>query len=334
VAAPLIYAELQLVRGNRRWKPNFAIGTSAEYLAARNWGDLDMGQSLSQQQILDADKVCILGKTVADQLFEAEYPIGREIRANGVPMRVVGVLSPKGGDIIGNDQDDIIVAPWTTFKYRINAVISPPKRVATFADKLPQMQLPSLRGPMRNDSIHQIYVQARSPERVAEARHQITRLLSRRHDVEPEGAYRINDITEVSKVVGQVVGGLSALGLVIAGVSLMVGGVGIMNIMLVSVTERTREIGLRMAVGADRRAVLRQFLIEATVLCLLGGLVGIVVGHLWSRLVGAIIGWPTVMSIWSPLVAIGVAATVGILFGYYPARAASRLNPIDALRYE
>ena len=334
VAAPLIYAEVQLVRGNHRWKPNFAMGTSADYLAARNWSDLDMGQSLSHRQILDAAKVCILGKTVADQLFETEYPIGQEVRTNGVPLRVIGVLSPKGGDIIGNDQDDIIIAPWTTFKYRINAAVSPPKRVTTFADKLPEMQLTSRRQSTRHESIHQVYVQAQSPECVAEARQQITRLLSRRHDVDPAGAYRINDITEVSRVVGQVVGGLSALGLVIAGVSLMVGGVGIMNIMLVSVTERTREIGLRMAVGADRRAVLRQFLIEATVLCLLGGLVGIVVGHLWSRLVGAIIGWPTVMSVWSPLVAIGVAATVGILFGYYPARAASRLNPIDALRYE
>jgi len=334
VAAPLIYADIQLVRGNHRWKPNFAMGTSAEYLAARNWADLDMGQSFSQQHILDAAKVCILGKTVADRIFEAEYPIGQEVRANGVPMRVIGVLSPKGGDIIGNDQDDIVVAPWTTFKYRINGTVSPPKRVATFADQLPEMQLASRRRTTRNESIHQIYVQARSPERVAEAREQITHLLSRRHDVDPAGALRINDITEVSKVVGQVVGGLSALGLVIAGVSLMVGGVGIMNIMLVSVTERTREIGLRMAVGADRRAVLRQFLIEATVLCLLGGVVGIVVGHLWSLLVGTIIGWPTVMSIWSPLVAMGVAATVGILFGYYPARAASRLNPIDALRYE
>ncbi len=334
VVAPLIYADIQLVRGNRRWKPNFALGTSAAYLEARNWSDLDMGRSFSDRHILDAAKVCILGKTVADQLFDAEYPIGQEIRANGVPMRVIGVLASKGGDIIGNDQDDILVAPWTTFKYRINATVSPPRQAMTFADQLPEMQLAQGRRSIRNTSIHQIYVQAQSPELVSEARNEITRLLARRHDVDPAGAYRINDITEVSKVVGQVVGGLSALGLVIAGVSLMVGGVGIMNIMLVSVTERTREIGLRMAVGADRRAVLRQFLIEATVLCLLGGLVGIVVGHLWSRLVGTIIGWPTVMSVWSPLVAICVAATVGVLFGYYPARAASRLHPIDALRYE
>jgi macrolide transport system ATP-binding/permease protein len=166
------------------------------------------------------------------------------------------------------------------------------------------------------------------------ARQQIVHLLSKRHSVDPAGAYRINDITEVSKVVGQVVSGLSALGLIIAGVSLVVGGVGIMNIMLVSVTERTREIGLRMAVGADRPAILRQFLIEATVLCLLGGFIGIFVGHAWSTAVGAVVGWPTAMSLWAPLVAVSVAASVGIVFGYYPARTASRLNPIDALRSE
>lgn len=334
VAAPLVYSEIQLVRGNLRWSPKFSFGTSADYLAARNWDDLDMGHTFSDQQILDSAKVCIIGKTVADQLFAGEYPIGQELRANGVPMRVVGVLSPKGGDIIGNDQDDIMIGPWTTFKYRINAGSAPNQHATTFADQLPPMQLVSHQGPMRDESIHQIYIQAQSPDHVAEAREQITALLCRRHDVDPAGAYQINDITEVSRVVGQVVGGLSALGFVIAGVSLMVGGVGIMNIMLVSVTERTREIGLRMAVGADRRAILRQFLIEAAVLCFLGGIFGIVVGHLWSTLVGMVVGWPTVMSIWAPLVAIGVAASVGIIFGYYPARAASRLNPIDALRYE
>jgi macrolide transport system ATP-binding/permease protein len=334
VAAPMVYSDIQLVRGNLRWRPKFCLGTSSEYLAARNWNDLDMGRSFSPQQILDSAKVCVIGKTVAEQLFGNEYPIGQEVRANGVSLRVIGVLSPKGGDIIGNDQDDILIGPWTTFKYRINGGSVPQRRVTAFADQLPPMQLVSHSVALRDEFIHQIYIQAQSPEHVPEAREQITALLCRRHDVEPAGAFQINDITEVTKVVGQVVGGLSVLGMVIAAVSLVVGGVGIMNIMLVSVTERTREIGLRMAVGANRRAILRQFLIEATVLCLIGGVVGIVAGHLWSTLVGTVVGWPTVMSIWAPLVAIGVAATVGVIFGYYPARAASRLNPIDALRYE
>ena len=334
VAAPLIYLNLQLVHGNRRWSPNFSLGTSPKYLKARNWDDLEIGQSFTNQQILDAAKVCIIGSTVAEQLFGADYPIGKELRANGVPLRVVGVLSPKGGDVVGNDQDDIIIGPWTTFKYRVNSNANNAPRANTFADLLPPLRIASVGVSTQRQDVHQIYVQATSPEEVATAREQITQLLSKRHDVDPAGAYRINDITEVSKVVGQVVGGLSALGLIIAGVSLVVGGVGIMNIMLVSVTERTREVGLRMAVGADRRMILRQFLIEATVLCLVGGFIGIFVGHAWSTAVGTVIGWPTALSLWAPLVAVAVAASVGIIFGYYPARTASRLNPIDALRYE
>jgi macrolide transport system ATP-binding/permease protein len=334
VAAPMIYSSIQLVRGNRRWRPNFSLGTSPAYLKARNWGDLEIGQCFTDQHVLDAAKVCIIGSTVAERLFETEYPIGQEVRANGVSLRIVGVLSPKGGDVIGNDQDDIIIAPWTTFKFRVNGKSSGARRSGTFADLLPPMQIAPTRVSVNRDSIHQIYVQAKSPEEVDAAREQIIKLLSCRHNVDPVGAYRINDITEVSKVADQVVGGLSILGLIIAGVSLVVGGVGIMNIMLVSVTERTREIGLRMAIGADRRAILRQFLIEATVLCLVGGVIGIFVGHVWSMAVGAVVGWPTTMSLWAPLVAVSVAASVGIVFGYYPARTASRLNPIDALRSE
>lgn len=334
VAAPLIYSQVQLVHRNRRWCPNLALGTTPQYLEARNWDQLEMGTPFTEGQVLDAAKVCILGKTVARELFDNEYPIGEEIRVNGVPLRVVGVLTEKGGDVIGNDQDDIIIGPWTTFKLRVNSSPGGAPQFSTFADQMPPMQLASMKQSTRREEVHQIYVEAVSPEHVELARQQITRLLSRRHNVDPAGAYRINDITEVSRVVGQVVSGVSALGLVIAGVSLMVGGVGIMNIMLVSVTERTREIGLRMAVGANRSAILRQFLIEATVLCMVGGFIGIFAGHLWSLLVARVIGWPTAMSIWAPIIAVSVAATVGIVFGYYPARTASRLNPIDALRYE
>lgn len=334
VAAPLVWARIQLVRGNRRWLPTFVLGTTPDYLHARNWNDFDTGQVFSLRDIDEAAKVCVIGRTVCDRLFGDEYPIGQELRANGVPLRVVGVLSPKGADVVGNDQDDIVIAPWTTFKYRINKAIEPPKPVITFSDQLPLLTLASERKSIRNESVNQIYVTAYSPELVDQARHEITQLLGQRHNVDPEDAFRISDMTEVSKVMDQVVGGLSALGLIIAGVSLLVGGVGIMNIMLVSVTERTREIGLRMAIGADRHVILRQFLVEATVLCLLGGVIGIGIGHFGSMAVGMVIGWPTIMSVWAPLVAVTVATIVGIVFGYYPARKASSLNPIDALRYE
>ncbi|TWU31978.1 ABC transporter permease [Novipirellula artificiosorum] len=333
LTAPIVHGQVQLVYGNRRCRPTFVLGSSPDYLRGRTWSEMDMGQLFSEEAVYDALKVCIIGQTVAKELFSDEYPIGKEIRANGVSLRVVGVLSAKGGDVIGNDQDDIMVAPWTTFKYRLNSSTSSVNRVAAFGDQMPKMQLASLRRSTRNEHLSQIYVQALSPEDVPEARQQIRQALSRRHDVDPD-VFQIQDITEVSRVTKQVVAGLSALGLIIAGVSLLVGGVGIMNIMLVSVTERTREIGLRMAVGANRNAILRQFLIEATVLCLIGGLFGIVLGHVSSMTIGWMMGWPSEMSFWAPIIAVGVAATVGIVFGYYPARKASMLDPIDALRYE
>jgi len=334
VAAPIIFSRVQLVHGNRNWVPTFVMGTSPEYLEARNWSELDMGQSFTRRHVQDSAKVCVIGQTVADKLFGSEYPIGQQLRANGVTLRVLGVLAPKGADVVGADQDDIILAPWTTFKYRIDSTMMPPRITSTYSDQMPEFQLASHRAPASSPRIHQIHVEAHSPDLVAEAKDQIHQLLRRRHRLERDDAIRISDMTEVSKVMDKIVGGLSALGLVIAAVSLVVGGVGIMNIMLVSVTERTREIGLRMAVGANSRAILRQFLIEATVLCLLGGIVGIAVGHFGSLVVGAAIGWPTVMSLWAPLVAVGVAASVGVIFGYYPSRKASVLNPIDALRYE
>lgn len=333
LTAPIVHGQVQLVYGNRRSRPTFVVGSAPDYLRGRHWSEMDMGQLFTEEHVYDAARVCILGQTVVNDLFVDEYPVGKEVRANGISLRVVGVLSAKGGDVIGNDQDDIIVAPWTTFKYRLNSGSQSTPRFAAFADQMPQMHLASHSHSTRNEDLHQIYVQSLSPDHVAEARQQIREFLARRHSVSKE-KFQIQDLTEVSRVTTQVVSGLSALGFIIAGVSLIVGGVGIMNIMLVSVTERTREIGLRMAVGADRHAILRQFLIEATVLCLIGGMIGIFFGHLCSTTIGWVMGWPAEMSFWAPLVAVGVAASVGILFGYYPARKASMLDPIDALRFE
>jgi len=334
LAAPLVHAQTQLVRGGRRWRPVFSFGTSPDYLEARNWAEMDAGAPFTDRDVRDASLVCVIGQTVAHELFGDQYPVGEEIRCNGVSLRVAGVLSAKGGDVIGNDQDDTIVAPWSTFKHRLNSSShGSPTFSTAFADQLPPMQGLTSHHQPKNEHLHQIYVRAGSPAQVPAAREQISAVLSRKHNVDTD-VIQISDMTEVSRVTTQVVSGLSALGLLIGGVSLLVGGVGIMNIMLVSVTERTREIGLRMAVGANRQAIMRQFLIEATVLCLAGGFAGILVGHICSSVASYFMGWPVVPSLLAPAVAVTVAVITGIVFGYYPARTASKLDPIDALRHE
>ncbi len=333
LAAPMVHAQVQLVRRGRRWRPVFAFGTSPSYLEARNWSEMDAGVAFTDRHVRDAAAVCVIGQTVARELFGDEYPVGQEIRCNGISLRITGVLAPKGGDVIGNDQDDTIIAPWSTFKHRLSSANVVARHRTTFAHQMPPMRAVSFKPQIKNEHLHQIYVRAISPAAVDAAREQIAAVLSKQHNVDRD-VIQINDMTEVSRVTTQVVSGLSALGLLIGGVSLLVGGVGIMNIMLVSVTERTREIGLRMAVGANRQAIMRQFLIESMVLCLAGGCIGIVVGHICSSIASHFMGWPVVPSLTAPIVAVTVAVLTGVIFGYYPARTASRLDPIDALRHE
>ena len=275
--------------------------------------------------MLSGEKVCLIGKTIVRELFGSRYPIGEEIRVKNVPFKVIGVLSEKGADFLGTDQDDLLLAPWTTVKYRLG----------DGGGEAAGWDSMHLLHALRSESVEQIMVQAKSPEAIPRACDEITRLLRDRHNLaEGESGFRIHDNAEVSNVLKRVVRMLSALALSVAAVSLVVGGVGIMNIMLVSVTERTREIGLRMAVGANSADILHQFLIEAVVLCLVGGAIGIVAGRASSMFLGAIVGWPTQASLDAAVVAVAVAVAVGIIFGYYPAWKASRLNPIDALRYE
>ncbi|MEN6405048.1 MAG: ABC transporter permease [Thermoguttaceae bacterium] len=337
--APIVNAWEQVVYGNRSWSPIYLTGSTAEFLKARNWSELDLGRVFNDREVLSGAKVCLIGKTLVRELFGTKYPIGEEIRIKNVPFKVIGVLSEKGANLLGTDQDDIVLAPWTTIKYRISGGGSggiPPRDVLrlhpgrSLAERLPGAQ-----HWIRTDSVHQVMVKASSPEAVSKATKEITQLLRQRHRV-PEGEedFRIYDMAEVSNVLKRTIHMLSGLGMSIAAVSLIVGGVGIMNIMLVSVTERTREIGLRMAVGADAKDILRQFLVEAVVLCLVGGFLGILVGRAGSSLVGMLMGWPTYASPSAAAVAVAVSVTVGITFGYYPAWKASRLNPIDALRYE
>lgn len=339
--APVVTARGQIVYGNRSWNPIYMTGSTAAFLKIRNWAQLDLGRPFTDREVLSGGKVCLLGKTVVRELFGDRNPVGKEIRVKNVPFTVIGVLSEKGANLLGTDQDDILLAPWTTVQYRLSGTAggAAAVRLRGLERSLPgptlAERLPGIRPWTRSESIQQIMVKASSPEAIPAASDQITRLLQDRHRLgEDEADFRIYDMAEVSHALERTVQMLSGLGVSIAAISLIVGGVGIMNIMLVSVTERTREIGLRMAVGADARDILRQFLVEAVVLCLMGGFIGIAVGRGGSILVGGLMGWPSQTSPGAAAVAVLVSVTVGITFGYYPAWKASRLNPIDALRYE
>jgi ABC-type antimicrobial peptide transport system permease subunit len=356
-AAPVVRARTQVVYGNRNWVPNSIYGTTPSFLDIREWTNLAEGEMFSERDVLTANRVCVLGQTVARELFQEEYPVGKEIRVKNVPFRVVGVLRAKGANMMGSDQDDILLAPWTTVKYRVTGAAlentnqssgsSTADSVNTLSNLYPG-EAPSLY-PARSTvqaaanpvavrfaNIDQILTAARSTAEIAAAIEEITDVLRERHRIglgEPED-FTVRDMTEMTDTLSSTTTLMTNLLLCVALISLVVGGVGIMNIMLVSVTERTREIGLRMAVGARARDILRQFLVEAVVLCLVGGIMGILLGHGGSYLVSLLLRWPVETSPAAVAAAVLVSAGVGISFGFYPAWKASRLDPIEALRYE
>ncbi|MCU0600007.1 MAG: ABC transporter permease [Desulfobacterales bacterium] len=356
-AAPIVRARTQVVYGNRNWVPTFIYGTTPEFLDVRDWTMLAEGDLFSQRDVLNANKVCLLGQTLVKELFEAQSPIGEEIRIKNVSFRVIGVLSRKGANMVGMDQDDIVIAPWTTIKYRVtgsslgnvnqSSQAGSENQVNTLNNLYPGRQ-PSLYPqrsaaqeannpmPVRFESVDQILAAAHSTEEIQAAIDQITEALRERHRIRPDESddFHIRDMTEMANTISATTALMTKLLLLVAMISLVVGGVGIMNIMLVSVTERTREIGLRMAVGARGGDILRQFLVEAVVLCLAGGVLGILLGHGGSMLVRQLLQWPIETSPAAISAAVIVSATVGITFGFYPAWKASRLNPIEALRYE
>ncbi|MBV8230775.1 MAG: ATP-binding cassette domain-containing protein, partial [Planctomycetaceae bacterium] len=356
--APIVYTRCQVIYGNKNWIPIDIHGTTPGLLRVRDWEVLAEGEPFTMQDVHDSALVCLLGQTLVHELFEDESPIGREVYVNDVPLRVIGVLSRKGTNIIGVDQDDILLAPWTTIKYRVSAASSPHgTRAADANDPGPQIATSGRRFPRavtalyptqslaqiadtprleRFSNVDFILARAQSTEEIPAAMAQIAELLRERHQLGPEQEddFVIKDFTEVIKAVEKTVGFVAGLLVFVALISLIVGGVGIMNIMLVSVTERYREIGLRMAVGASPKDILRQFLVEAVVLSVLGGALGIAVGRSGSILVRSLAHWPTESSLLAIIGSVSVSVTVGIIFGYYPAWKASRLNPIEALRYE
>jgi putative ABC transport system permease protein len=307
--APTLGGGAQVVFGNQNWS-TIVNGTTPEALEIREW-PLSSGRSFTQQDVDGATKVCLLGKTVADNLFGGIDPIGQVIRIKMVPFTVIGVLAPKGQSTQGQDQDDTIIVPLTTAQ-----------------KKLFGMQFPGM--------VRVIMVQARQPEVMKDVENQINDLLRQRHHIQPkqDNDFSVRNLTEIMSTAEQSASVMSLLLGAIASISLIVGGIGIMNIMLVSVTERTREIGIRIAVGAKGQDILLQFLIESLVLSLIGGTMGIGIGVAGTLILSSFTQWPTLFSVKAILLAFLFSGSVGVFFGFYPARKASMLNPIEALRYE
>jgi putative ABC transport system permease protein len=304
--SPGAFAGGQVIAGNLNWATSVQ-GVGADYLEIRQW-PIEYGEFFTDQDIKGGTKVCVFGKTVADNLFPQSSPVDQTIRIRNVPFKVVGVLTKKGQNAMGQDQDDVILAPYTTVLRRLS----------------------------HWQNLRYILVSATSLNSIGAAQQQISELLRMRHKIAPYDAddFTIRNQTDLATTATATTQILTILLASIASVSLLVGGIGIMNIMLVSVTERTREIGIRMSIGARARDILTQFLIEALVLSLLGGIVGIILGGVGSSVISSIAKWPTIVTAFSIILSFGFSIAIGIFFGFYPARKAALLNPIDALRYE
>jgi len=338
--APIVRARTQIVYGNKNWVPTYIYGSTPSFLQVRDWTDLDEGEAFTEHDVRNASKVCMVGRTIVKQLFEGQSPIGKEIRIRNVAFKVLGVLSPKGANVMGQDQDDILLAPWTTIKYRVVAtsVSSSNQSVtdtsnATEINSLSQIypnittslyptpssnELADVPQPIRFANVDQILTNARSAADVPSAIQQITEVLRENHHLRPgvPDDFTIRDMTEITEAMSSTTELITKLLLYVAMISLVVGGVGIMNIMLVSVTERTHEIGLRMAVGAEPNDILRQFLTEAIVICMFGGIMGILVGRVASILVSRLLNWPTAASVVAIVAAVVVSGSVWRYFRF------------------
>jgi putative ABC transport system permease protein len=307
--APILNTSAQVVYGNQNWSTGI-YGTSPGILDVKDCA-LVAGRNFVDQEIRSATKVCILGQTVVDNLFGGIDPIGQIIRIKKVPFTVIGIMETKGQSIIGQDQDDVIYIPLTTAQKKI------------VGRSIPGM-------------VRSIMVKARSAEDLSAAEKQVTELLRQRHrtGANKEDDFTVRNLTQMMQMAEQAAKVMTILLGAIASISLLIGGIGIMNIMLVSVTERTREIGIRMAIGAKTWDIRIQFIIEALTLSMIGGIFGITLGVTGSAILSAVAGWPTIVSPLSIIMAFGFSGLIGVFFGFYPAYKASLLSPIDALRYE
>jgi putative ABC transport system permease protein len=304
--SPEIRTRAQIAAGNQNWNTSIQ-GESPEYFDIRQW-PIIAGASFTAQDVRSANKVAVIGKTIADELFPGEDPIGQVVRVKNVPFIILGMLTPKGLSVQGQDQDDLMIVPYTSAMKRV-------QRVTTLGSIIAQVAKPTLLSPVQQ---------------------QIIELLRQTHKITPgkDDDFTVRNQQEIAEFATAQSKTMTWLLLVIAMVSLGVGGIGIMNIMLVSVTERTREIGIRMAIGARGHDILLQFVTEAVTLSVIGGVIGIGLGFLVSRIITIKLSWPTLIPSEWVLYAFFVSAAVGIFFGFYPARKASQLDPIDALRYE
>ncbi|HLG21970.1 MAG TPA: ABC transporter permease [Candidatus Manganitrophaceae bacterium] len=306
LAAPSLRTVAQVVSANQNWS-TAVTGSVPSFFIVRDW-PMESGSPFTQSDVDGATKVAVLGKTVGANLFGAQDPVGEIIRIRNIPFKVVGVLAPKGQSAMGQDQDDTVIIPISTLQKRIMGVTH----------------------------IGAILVSANSPQETVVAEEQIRLLLRQRHRIPPgqDDDFSVRNMADIATAAEESSRVMTLLLGSIASVSLIVGGIGIMNIMLVSVTERTREIGVRMAVGARGRDILLQFLMEAVVLSLMGGLLGAAIGVAGSKVISVFVQWPTIVSPGSIVLAFAFSILIGIFFGLYPARRAASLNPIEALRYE
>lgn len=354
-ATPVVRANAQVIVGNKNWSPNSIVGGNENYLDIEGW-EVDSGSPFTKEHVTNSSRVCLIGSTIARELFEGEDPIGKDIRIKNVMFTVIGVLATKGADMGGNDKDDCIILPWSSVRTRLKGAsneatitaggaanrssVSSTDTFSTSAvDFYPGSDLQPFTNaphPLRTLTVDFISVKVKDVTTISQTMDDMAAVLRRQHRLEPGvlDDFTLRDRAQFTKMVTSTADTMSTLLIAVAMISLVVGGVGIMNIMMVSVTERTKEIGLRMAVGARPVDIMWQFLLEAVLLCITGGILGIALGRTISLVVAAKTGLPVESSPTAMLLAVSVSAIIGIIFGWYPAYKGSKLDPIDALHHE